>query len=163
MIGLPDWSTADILKDPKVKGILAIAEKDLQGLPKVERWTKRDGNLMHIMDIWFPSAKERSQACKAAKDDRLTVGDKQVFINPMQGEIFNLVDKPVREALKRIKKAWQGLDPKTWRILWKERTLTMQGEVVMRQDMDTLELQWIVPENLCCTEVAVKKFLCENS
>ena len=73
------------------------------------------------------------------------------------------MDKPVREALKHIKKAWQGLDPKAWRMLWKERTLTMQGEVVMRQDMDTLELQWIVPENLCCTEVAVKKFLRENS
>ena len=73
-----------------------------------------------------------------------------------------LIDKQLKDAYKQLRQGWRGGDRKL-RILWRERCISCDGDVIVQQNSMNLELVWKVFLEEATDEFAIRQALMKHA
>ena len=97
---------------------------------------------MGIAAIQCKTFEDKQNAVRRCKDKKPSVEGRSVYVNYMQSELQNMLDKPIRAIQKTLREQWIG--DGGWKDVtadWKQRTASICHQVVCKQEED-LTIRW---------------------
>lgn len=148
LFGIPrEWKDSDIRESSFWMHLVAVKS--------VECWRKRDGTGVGIADVTFESASAKQESIRNFRAAKPVVNERKIFLNVVGGEVQELLDKPLKEALRDLRKTWSG-SRMTIKINWQQRTIEGEGRTIAVQDSDSLQLVWKLKREQIVDETSLR-------
>ena len=93
---------------------------------------------------------------KSLKKPKPEIKGKKCFLNHQPTDIGYMMDATLKSATRELRTQWRGTDPRSLKILWKERMIIGDGRTIASQDLDTLALKLHLKKEDCYSEAAIR-------
>ena len=135
----------------KAEGLQALVGKAVDA----EVWVRKDGTGVGVAMVTFGSVGDRRAVVQEAKELKLELIGRKIYMNHAKTEMEERKDKPLLKAWKEVKSQWQG-DRDALRLKFgDERNIRASGRVFAEQNPEMWEMRWKVPKEEILTEQRV--------